>query len=170
MMTWTSHSEADIRCKNPPGPVRAGELVARLLHTRNSDPHQDTFLSKDFFPPRGGAISNVCGASSGFSVDRCDQLSDDDLRARAKAFAASRNNGRVSKGAIVASVDDLRGIRVTGSPDEQVVFVYDDPKYDDPKDPNEEHAVVRVRASVDRTDWDDLRDKIRKAFRRSVSP
>lgn len=74
--------------------------------------------------------------------------------------------GRASNGARVAEVDRLRAIRVTGEPDAQVVFAYDDPI----DEINDQHAVLRVREDVERSNWNDIRDKIKKEFSRMVPP
>lgn len=165
-MAWTSHLETLIRCGEDPGPLAPGELVARLIHARNSEPYQDMLMRKDFFPPTGGRqISNDCGLSDGFSVDRCGALTDEDLRIRSAAQAA-KQPGRESTGALIAHINELRAIRKTEAQGDQVVFAYDDPITGQ----NREHCVLRVRADTSRVDWPDVRDKIRKAFRIRVTP
>ena len=65
----------------------------------------------------------------------------------------------------MAKVADLRGIKVDGRPGKQVVFVYDDPSAMNPF-----HAVVRGELTLDRSEQRIVRDRIRDAFSRVVSP
>jgi hypothetical protein len=156
-MTWTSHQDDQTRCKEPPGAVVAGEELARLLHTKNPQPHQDPLIRTDLQPKKAG-ISNMCGESDGLSVVRCGGMSDADIRTRAEGQVAGKND-RQQEGAMIALVDDLRSIRQPGS-EEQIVFAYDDPLTDD-----DFHAVLRVK-QMPRPDFDEVRVLMADAFKR----
>ena len=163
-MSWTGRSEAVACCGDDPGPVGPAETIARLLHDRNSEPFQETFRREELQPRSKQNFSNVCGDADGFSTSRADGLPDDEIR-RLAAEQAALKPGRVSKGAILAIAGDLRQIRQTGDAQGQVVYIYDDPKPNDPR-----HAVVRVGETVSRADFDDIRVKLKSEFKTSVSP
>jgi hypothetical protein len=86
-------------------------------------------------------------------------LSDDQVRALSEA-QASRRSGRTAQGALVAIADELRRIAHEESPG-QVVYIYDDPIRPDEL----QHAVIRGKETIPRTDQDDIRDKITAAFK-----
>ena len=150
------------RCPGPLGAVAAGEVVAKLLHTGNVDPKTKAFRQDDLFPPTD--FSNQCGQSTGSSVDRCGDLSDDQVLERSVQFAARRTKTPppIACGARVADVDALRTISIPEH-EGQLVFVYDDPLED-----NERHAIIRGRAGLPRPDRSRLRDEIVDRFAKVI--
>lgn len=161
-MSWTDRADDVSCCNGPLGAVGPKEHVARLLITGTLEPMQAAFKRSELHADGVVVISNACGDSHGLSVDRCDSLSDDDIRQRADVQAAKKP-GRKGEGARIASVAALRAIRQRGS-DEQVVFVYDDPRAD-----NDHHSVVRISHTVPRTDYKVLAKDVMGAFNRRVA-
>lgn len=161
-MIWTGRDDDEPCCGPIPGAVTADEFVARLLYSGNDVPDAAAFQRKELHPPE--VVSNVCGDADGLSVARRANRSDAELCQLADTQAALRPD-RVGRGARVARVGDLRDIRWIASPDDRIVFVYDDPKPDDPH-----HAVVRVSDRVPRTDFDRLRTDIFEAFAARIHP
>jgi hypothetical protein len=161
-MSWIERSEKVPCCPDASTAVNDDERIARLLHSKNSQPFQETFRREELLPPKGGH-SNECGLADGFSVTRALDLSDDILRRMAADYASERD-GRHSSGAIVAMAHDLRAIRKTGDVASQVVYLYDDPTAKDPM-----HAVIRV-VPMDRPDFSDVKDKIGRSFNATIIP
>lgn len=131
---WISRRDDEQCCPGDLGVVRPEERVARLRIRRLVHPDWIAFPRKEIF----GLLpqSNECGRSSGLSVQRCDDLTPEELRKRSQIHAEQRAN-RIGDGAQIASVTSLRAI---GSDRYQrkIVYVYDDA--------NEvpEHAVIRA--------------------------
>jgi hypothetical protein len=162
-MSWTDRPDDCACCGDEPGAVKSNERVARLLHSKIIDPATAAFSRKELTQPEG-ACSDVCGEADGGSIDRCDSVTDDELRERACALADIRP-GRKGQGALVANVADLRAIRHEAAPNGRAVYVYDDPMLE-----NRHHAVMRVSSSVPRSDFIDIQTAIVKAFSRKVEP
>lgn len=136
------------------GAVQPQEHVARLLHTKIAIPEQAAFTRKELAGE--GSTTNECGKQSGCSVDRIDGLAEQEIADRA-IRQAELKVGRKSEGALIASVNELRSIQHSAAP--QAVMVYDDARLD-----NERHAVIRVHASVPKTDFPLVRRDIIRAF------
>ena len=162
MSDWTSRGEQEPCCPGPDGSLGAAvgdeETVARLLHTKITEPEGRPFRREELFPQKGRQHENECGNAGGASVLRSDNLSDQDLRARAARLAA-RVPGREQQGAVQAPVNRLRMLRLEGAPNSQVVFIYDDP---DPADAL--HAVLRGKETLSRPLQSELRTLIDCAF------
>lgn len=163
-MDWSARPDDVPCCPGPDGAVAMQERLARLLHTRNIEPDFDPLRRSEFFPKTGKPFSNTCGYADGCSVVRCNGLTENDVRQRCQA-QADKQPGRVQEGALVATAHDLRSIRLEDRPDEQVVFIYDDPTDSEPK-----HAIIRGKETLSRPDQDFLREQIRKAFSERISP
>ena len=131
---------------------------------RIAEADHEPFKRSELFPPGKGGFSNECGDADGSSVVRCASLTDADIREKAAAQARKRP-GREQRGALVANVDHLRSIKLPEKPDEQVVFVYDDPLVSEHL-----HAVIRGCEALGRPDQDDLRNRIRAQFANVVAP
>jgi hypothetical protein len=129
------------------------------LHSKNIDA---PIARKELFPDNEMAISNVCGDSDGLSVVRNIDLADGEILKRSAIQSAVRQN-RTPRGASVASVFALRNIRTVDNPDKQVVFVYDDPKTDDPY-----HAVVRGEQCLDNPDRLYVRNLVLEQFHHTI--
>jgi hypothetical protein len=162
-MTWTGRQDSVQCCPDSPGAVNDDEAVVRLLHSKNSQPFQETFRTEELLPPKKRAISNVCGDADGFSITRLAGRTDHDIRKAAVDYAAQKAD-RTSSGALIAKAADLRKIRKTGDLQNQVVYVYDDPTNDD-----KNHALIRV-AEMDRPDFSDVKDKIGSVFSIKLLP
>jgi hypothetical protein len=164
-MTWTGRSEVVACCAGGYGPVRNEEHVARLLHSEM--PGGEPFGCAELFwdeRAKKRPFSNSCGDADGSSVVRCSTLSDFELQTRSEQFALGKAN-RSAQGAIVAEASHLRKIELEDRSGEQLVFVYDDPKSNEPL-----HAVVRGSLQLSRPDQRRIRDKIKGAFGRKCPP
>lgn len=157
-MPWTTRPDSENRCDGPLGYVRDEETVARLLHSKIEIPMSSAFSRKMLEMPKDGVFDDACGDADGCSVDRAESLDVSELCARADAIAAL-GEGRVGRGAVVARVGDLRAIPHASDPLERAVYIYDDPMAN-----NAQHAVLRVSASVDRSEFQIVREQIIKAF------
>lgn len=155
-MSWTNLAENSARCGGALGAVRPQEEVARHLHSKIDEPRQKAFKREELFG-LSGQISNECGQSTGISVDRCSNLSDQQIDQRCITFAAQRP-GRQSKGSMIAQVAALRSV-VIPNVSGQVVFVYDDPDLT-----NAEHAIVRARQGLSKAQMGFVRDEVIEAF------
>ncbi|RVC43443.1 hypothetical protein EN781_18145 [Mesorhizobium sp. M4A.F.Ca.ET.090.04.2.1] len=158
-MSWTDRPENVSQCGGELGPVADDEFVARLLHERNLEPNFDPFPRSEIFGLKGQ--SNTCGDADGVSLVRCNLLTDDELVARSIALANLRPP-RAAAGAHVGAVAAARAIRLEGIPS-QAVFIYDDPKQDD-----KFHAVMRGIEGLSRPVQSDLRREIMRVFNRRV--
>jgi len=158
---WTAHDEDKPRCGNPPGPVDSSEELACFLVRQKTDEISlDAIFTRSRLQPRSG-FSDKCGESDGASVQRRRDDDEDEILKRADEHAA-RKEGRVSEGAALASVAQLRTIlRSDGS---RAVYVYDDAGVDDPL-----HAVIRI-VPVSRPEFDDIRSQVVASFARRLSP
>lgn len=163
-MSWAGRPDNQPCCGEEPGAVGDGEPIARLLHSVIEEPAGEPFARRHFLPPKPGVCCNDCGNADGVSVCRSETLTDDEIRARANALA-SLKPGRVGRGALVAYATDLRAVRHPDLPDEQQVFVYDDPMVDD-----ELHAVIRMNDALSRPKQDEVRVRIRAAFITKIEP
>lgn len=172
-MSWTGRPEADACCDGSRGAVCSDERVARITVRPLAATGYTPFRRSDFFPPTDGQFSNQCGNADGFSVDRCDGLSEDDIRLRSATRAASANLRRMEvgkqpsqsqDGAIIAKVQRLRELRLDDLPAEQVVYVYDDPLAE-----NDRHAVIRCSQSVPEEERATLLTRVERAFDTRIS-
>ena len=162
-MGWTDRSDMEPCCGDQPGAVGDAESLARLLHSGISVPEKSRIKRQELWPiDKKKSYSDACGSSDGASVNRCSQMRDDEVRRRAKDHAEQRR--QTSEGAIVAQASALRDITHSGAKG-RVVFIYDDPRYDD-----ETHAVIRASDSVPRTDQDRVRDAVLFCFKDLVRP
>lgn len=141
-MSWNDHQEGKPRYPSPLGSVRDTESVARLLRIKPKPKEWTPFRREDLFPRSKGEPCNVTGRSSGVSVDRCDGLTDEQLRSASRRLAALVLNDEPG-GAIKASAGEIRKIRLDGSQDLQAVKIYDDAK-----DGNDRHAVLRGHSEI----------------------
>lgn len=164
-MSWTDRPDSVACCEGPKGAVDSMESVARLLHSNIDNPDIAPFQRKELTgEDLGREPVNVCGDADGCSVNRTGQLTDDDLRRMSEDLAARGSKPRTATGAVIASVEALRGIRGLDDPDTQVVFVYDDPLPG-----NDHHAVLRVPQGLSRTDFRELQRRIAATFVRRVA-
>lgn len=161
-MSWTARPDSEQCCGADPGPPADGESVVRLIHTRIEEPEYEPFSRNQLVVLNG--FSNACGDADGTSVTRMHDLSDADVCAMAERLAAIRP-GREGRGGLVAAVGAIRAVRLPHLPDEQICFVYDDPKLDD-----KFHSVIRVRSDLERTEIDEARVRLRAAFQRRIRP
>ena len=162
-MSWTEHDEGEQRCAASSGPVASNEVVARLLHSKIFNPRMQWFRVDELFWPDSKAYSKECGVSDGCSVDRCADLSEDEIRQRANG-QAERVEGRFSKGAARASVRAIRDIQV---PAIGAAFCV----YDDPIAGNAEHSVIRGRLNVaTKAQRRSARDQLADAFAHDIAP
>lgn len=129
------------------------------------------FQRSDFF--RGPAPFNDCGEQHGCSVDRMIDLADDEIRTRSATKAAVSNQRAVSAGrpalmsgdgGLLAQVSELRLIRREGAPQEQVIFVYDDARDDNPH-----HAVLRAADAIPDEERRSVIRKVERQFAGSIS-
>lgn len=143
-VVWAGPAEHPALCPGPLAAVRDNEVVARLLHENTLEPASSRFMRKEVFSVGLTSIDNQCGTKDGASVDRCDNLSDDEIMRRSKA-QAERRPGRKAEGAYYATAGGIRRLRLPGQPDAQIFRVYDDARLvEDEFGPiNCEHAVVR---------------------------
>lgn len=160
-MSWTGRPDNQACCGDSPGAIDAKERVAHLIHSRNSEP-PSSGLKRDTLQPNGD-FSNNCGDSDGLSVDRCDGLSIGQLRERSTNLAEIRV-GRTARGARIASVQALRAIGFADDPNGRAVYVYDDPRND-----NSEHAVIRVTEHAGRPEFELIRTALIDAFSETVT-
>jgi hypothetical protein len=142
MQGWTGSSDEEQCCPSTLGAVGSGETLARLTLIRTKEPFGYTWLKRQDLFPADETPSNECGTKDGCSVDRRDTLPDEIILKRSEDFAANGKN-RKGDGAYLAAVKTLRNHRLETMPDQQVLFVYDDPMPE-----NEEHAVIRAAAEV----------------------
>lgn len=163
-MGWTSRPDDEACCEGEHGPVQPVEDLARLLHTRIVEPDYDPLRRSELFPDPKKGFSNTCGNADGASVTRCSSLSDEEIRQRSRVQAARRPN-REQRGALLGRAGELRAIEMPDCPNQQLVFIYDDPNASEPL-----HAVMRGKETLTRPDQDDLRERIRTALSRHVPP
>ena len=173
-MSWTDRADNEPCCPSSLGAVKPTETVARLTHSGMirragvNDNTFDPFPRSEFFPPKRRIIDDECGNADGCSVIRSDHLSRPQINDRTLsliAFLEARRAADPKREAMVAlitNVGELRSIRIS-TLNAQIVFIYDDPKTDDPL-----HAVIRCSSDLNRPEQDFIREKIRQAFR-SVS-
>ncbi len=162
-MGWTHRADTEPCCPGEQGAVGATEKVARLLHSKMVPKEHNPLKRSEVFRDKNSTLNNVCGEASGSSVVRCGSLTDDALRERA-AIQAARRDGRKPNGAWVAEVGSLRKIRLKNGPDEQIIFVYDDPTPNDAL-----HAVIRGR-DMPQTQHAEIMDCLEEAFAGRVEP
>lgn len=151
-MSWTGRSDAEPCCEGTRGAVAADERLARITIRPARPQGYQPFNRRDLFPPATGQFSNDCGVADGLSVDRSNGLSEAEIVARSAARAATANARREAEGkppsqskdgAIIARAGRLRALRCDQRPDEQMVFVYDDPT-----PTNDRHAVIRCSVDI----------------------
>ena len=142
MQGWTRSSDDEQCCPSGLGAVESVETIARLTLIRTKEPlGYNPFNRRDLFSA-DDTPNNDCGNKDGCSVDRRDTLSDYIILKRSDDFAA-RGNNRVGNGAYLVKVETLRHHRLETMPNQQVLFVYDDPMPE-----NAEHAVIRATNEV----------------------
>ena len=141
-MTWFDRPDDEVRCEASIARLIGSELVARFLTNKNSVP-EDMIFKRDQITQGKNPISNACGQSSGLSIDQCTDLTNEEIRTRARQYAEIVE-GRISQGALVACVQALRDIRIPGI-NGPVVKVYDDGSIE-----NVRHAVLRATDQIDR--------------------
>ncbi len=145
------------------------ETIARVLHSDICDrnaPSEKTFPIEQLMPGGKGStklFENLCGASSGVSVQRTPPSDNDDLQRRSSELAA-RKQGRVALGAAPALVRALRKIRIEERSD-QVVFVMVDGSIDDPG-----HAIIRLNPHLSPGLARKVRERIIRLFRGQPLP
>jgi hypothetical protein len=150
-MTWFERNERKACCDGA-GSVSDQEKISRILFKRTAEPlHYEWLPRSELFSKVG--FSNECGEQDGLSVDRSELLDDEEIDQRSAHRANVRPN-RIPNGALQADVKSVRDLRWLDV-DTQVCKVYDDPKND-----NGEHAVVRAA--------EDIPDEDRSIFVRQV--
>lgn len=159
---WSARPDNQSCCNGPHGAVADEEDVARLIHSKISNPDRAAFTRKELAADGIEVPSNVCGDADGCSVDRVIDLSDADLVARSEAYAALKE-GRVAEGAMVASVGELRKIEHELADERRAVLIYDDPRAD-----NDRHAVLRLCDKIPRSDFKLMQRAVIDAFARKV--
>lgn len=173
-MNWTARCESDPYCEGALGRVSSDEKVARIVIRQEPDQGYNPFQRSELLPPKKREPDNTCGQQDGLSVDRSSNLSRDQLYARSVARAFAKNeirkaNGKPAnqspEGAVVAEVERLRQISRPSMEGKQVIFIYDDALPD-----NQQHAVIRVSASVPDEEVALILDDIRRAFDQRVGP
>ena len=174
-VSWTSRADGACYCDGPLGAVLNGEQVARILILQDPPQGYNPFSRKEFFPPTDRLASNVCGDADGCSVDRCSDLTKEELiersarrAATANARAAARQKTSITRlpgGAVIATVGVLREVRAASQPNQQAIFVYDDPLAD-----NGEHAVIRASVEVPEEEVALLLLDVRRTFSDRVEP
>lgn len=159
---WGDHDDQAASCAPLTAAVSGNEHIARLRHTTNSEPLKKPWGFGEMKP--SSVPQNVCNegdGSSGPSIIRCDGLTDDELRQRAKALADLRP-GRVSLGTDVWNVSSIRAISPDGQPATRSFMVYDDPTPGEPR-----HAVLRF-VGGGRPEYSDARDKLFSCLHREI--
>ena len=136
--------------------------MARLLTNKNSIP-EDMIFKRDQITCPKTAYSDACGVSDGLSIDRCTDLTHQQIKLRAKTYAEA-SSGRTSRGALVACVQSIRNIRLAGI-NGPVVRVYDDGSDENPR-----HAVLRATGDVSRPLFSALREELAKRFSLKLDP
>ncbi len=169
---WTERDESQVTCDGPLGAVGNSETVSRLLVNMTPPTGWRPFSRKQFSIPENHEFSNVCGVSTGCSVDRSTHLSHEQLQARSNSFADAaqalaelqkpQKIKRTGGGAITACVGNLREIKMPSNDDQQAVYVYADPLRDNP-----EHAVIRGHGGISEEEWPIILDDIYRAFKAS---
>jgi hypothetical protein len=155
-MTWFERSELRACCDGT-GPVSDQEKIARILFKRTAEPlHYEWLPRSELFPK--DSFSNDCGEQDGLSVDRSGSLSDDEINKRSALHAGHRPN-RNPNGALEADVRSVRELRWLDN-DTQVCKVYDDPRND-----NDEHAVVRAAVDIPKEDQSIFVRQVRDLFK-----
>lgn len=162
-MSWTGRPDCEPCCPGPLGATADGETVARYVNSNTVEPDKAAFQRAELTGENYDPISNDCGSSHGCSVDRIDGLNEEAIKSRSELQAVGRGN-RVAEGARLAIVEDLRAIRHHDYPDDQVVYIYDDPKPD-----NDRHAVVRVSDKLHRGELKELQRDLVAAFSKRVA-
>lgn len=164
MHGWTDRDDSQQCCDGQFGPVSNEEEIARLLHSKIVQPYAEPIRRGELFPAGGNAPSNLCGDADGVSILRLMGLAEQAILDKAMAQANKRPD-RETKGAIIAKALKLRNISLSELGDQQIVFVYDDPRDDEPL-----HAVIRGNSDVTRANQDFVRSKICELFDRLISP
>lgn len=162
MKHWTSQTDKIARCDRASGAVDSSELVTRLLHTGNTPPNVEIFRRSELFFDKKKRHSNICGDCDGVSLVRSSGLTDKEIIDRSNELANKRD-GRESRGALTAQVSELRAISLENYGDQQIIFVYDDPKSDD-----ELHAIMRADENITRPNQDFIRDRINSIFSKKI--
>lgn len=162
---WTDTPDGVASCSPDTVHVEDGEEIARLLHDKNSDSPKEKLKREELFAPKKDAVRNRCRdplGSHGASLVRSRGLSDSDLRRLSKDYA-EKKPAREPRGAVAGTAAALRAVKSKLKPDQQMVFVYDDPTKDDVR-----HCVVRI-ADAGRPEGDYLRGELLKALSRIVT-
>lgn len=157
-MAWITRPDSEQRCPGDQGGVSDDEVVVRNATSSIAD--RLPFSRSDLVPPeaRKGPTDNGCGSSHGGSVTRQGERTHPELLDAAEAYAKEKA-GRTSLGVQIAAVLDLRHLSVVEQAGVQVVFVYDDPRDDDPQ-----HAVVRIDETLTRPQQGDLITDLKDVF------
>ncbi len=142
MQGWTGSPDDEQCCPSALGAVGSDETLARMTLARTKEPFGHNWLRRQDLFPSDEPPNNECGKKEGCSVDRRDTLSDDVILKRSDDHAAKRDN-RIGDGAYLVRVETLRHHRLETVPNQQVLFVYDDPMPE-----NAEHAVIRATNEV----------------------
>jgi hypothetical protein len=158
MQGWTGSSDEEQCCPSALGAVGSGETLARRTLKRTSAPLTYAWFKREDFIPKNDGFSNDCGTKDGLSVDRRDTLTDEQIYQRSNEFARIGKN-RVGDGAYLIKVETVRNVRKYNTPNQQVLFVYDDPMIE-----NLEHAVIRIAEDVPDEERGILLDVLQEEF------
>lgn len=142
MQGWTGSSDEEQCCPSALGAVGSGETLARRTLKRTAEPLNYAWFKLEDFIPKKDSFSNDCGTKDGLSVDRRDTLTNEQICERSDQFANVGKN-RIGDGAYLIKVETVRKARKYDAPNQQVLFVYDDPMLG-----NQEHAVIRIAEDV----------------------
>ena len=158
MQGWTGSPDEEQCCPSGLGAVGSDEILARRTIKRTAAPLAYAWFKREDFIPKSQGFSNGCGTKDGLSVDRRDTLSDEQIFERSNQFANIGKN-RVGDGAYLIKVETVRKARKYNAPNQQVLFVYDDPMID-----NQEHAVIRIAEDVPDEERGILLDVLQEEF------
>jgi hypothetical protein len=159
MIGWAEQNDREPCCESSLGAVADSEALARLIIKPAQATGYTPFQRSEIFGDAKKSVSNVCGEKSGLSVLRCDNLTETQLMELSHKQAQMRPN-RSGDGARSTIARILRQIRITHMPNLQIVYVYDDPRDDQIC-----HAVLRGSKKLIKNDIAVVLEDIKKAFR-----
>ncbi len=159
MIGWAEQSDSKPCCESSLGAVADSETLARLIIKPLQATGYTPFQRSEIFGDAKTPISNICGEKSGLSILRCNNLSDLQLMELSNKQAQKRSD-RSGDGSQRAIAQTLREIRAADMPNLQAICVYDDPR-----DDQIYHAVIRGSKEIIKNDQKLVIEDIKKAFR-----